>query len=74
IVSNPPFHQGKAIDYAMPERLIREAPRHLHQGGSVLIVANAFLSYRREMERSFRNVEIVTATRQYHVVKATTPR
>lgn len=25
IVSNPPFHQGKAVDYGMPQRLIDEA-------------------------------------------------
>ena len=74
IVSNPPFHQGKTIDYAMPERLIREAPAHLHPGGSVLIVANAFLSYGRELERTFRNVEVIAATRQYHVLKASVPR
>lgn len=74
IVSNPPFHQGKTIDYAMPERLLREAPDHLHPDGSVLVVANAFLTYGRELERIFRNVEVVAATRQYHVLKATSPR
>lgn len=74
IVSNPPFHQGKMIDYTMPERLLREAPAHLHPDGSVLIVANAFLTYGRELERIFRNVEVVAATRQYHVLKATSPR
>lgn len=74
IVSNPPFHQGKTIDYTMPERLLREAPAHLHPDGSVLIVANAFLTYGRELERIFRNVEVVAATRQYHVLKAASPR
>ncbi len=74
IVSNPPFHQGKEIDYTVPDRLIAEAPAHLEPGGSVLIVANAFLAYGKRMERVFRQVETVTATRQYHVLSATDPR
>ncbi len=74
IVSNPPFHQGKAIDYTMPERLIDEASRHLTAGGRLLIVANAFLAYGRRMEERFREVRIVASTRQYHVLEARHPR
>jgi 16S rRNA (guanine1207-N2)-methyltransferase len=74
IVSNPPFHQGKAIDFTMPERLIDEASRHLTAGGRLLIVANAFLAYGRRMDERFRSVRIVAATRQYHVLEARDPR
>ncbi len=74
IVSNPPFHQGKAIDLSMPDRLISEAPGHLLPGGSLMIVANSFLRYERQMRRVFGHVETVVATRQYHVIAARDPR
>ena len=74
IVSNPPFHRGKQVDYSVANRLIGEAPGHLTRGGRLLIVANAFLAYGKQMERVFRQVETVVATRQYHVLAGTEPR
>jgi len=74
IVSNPPFHRGKAIDYSVADRLIEGAPAHLRPGGSLLIVANAFLAYGKRMERVFARVETVTVTRQFHVLRASGPR
>lgn len=74
IVSNPPFHVGKAIDTSMPDQLINEAPDHLWPGGSLAIVANSFLRYERGMRLVFRHVETVAATRQYHVIVASDPR
>ncbi|MEJ7900962.1 MAG: methyltransferase [Thermomicrobiales bacterium] len=74
IVSNPPFHRGKAIDYSVADRLIEGAPAHLGPDGSLLIVANAFLAYGQRMERIFDRVETVTATRQYQVLRGTSPR
>lgn len=74
IVSNPPFHQGKQVDYSVADRLIGEAPRHLLPNGRLLIVANAFLAYGKHLGRVFGQVETVAATRQYHVLVATEPR
>lgn len=74
IVSNPPFHRSKQVDYSVVERLIREAPRHLMPDGRLLIVANAFLAYGKQMEKEFRHVETIAATRQYHVLAADNPR
>ena len=74
IVSNPPFHRGKETDRSVADRLIREAPRHMLPGGSLLIVANAFLAYGRRMSEVFGHVETVAATRQYHVIAARDPR
>lgn len=73
IVSNPPFHRGKEVDTAVADRLIDEAPAHLRPGGSLLIVANAFLAYGKSMSRVFHHVETVAATRQYHVLLARDP-
>jgi len=74
IVSNPPFHRGKAVDFSVADRLISGAPAHLAPGGSLLVVANAFLAYGRRMERVFDRVETVRSTRQYHVIQAGDPR
>jgi len=74
IVSNPPFHRGKQVDLSVADRLIAEAPRHLLPQGRLLIVANAFLAYSRQMERVFRQVETIAATRQFHVLEAREPR
>jgi 16S rRNA (guanine1207-N2)-methyltransferase len=74
IVSNPPFHRGKEVDTSVADRLIDEAPAHLRPGGSLVIVANAFLAYGKRMARVFHHVETVAATRQYHVLLAKDPR
>ncbi|MDQ3541780.1 MAG: class I SAM-dependent methyltransferase [Chloroflexota bacterium] len=74
IVSNPPFHRGKAVDLTVADRLIGEAPLHLNAGGSLLIVTNAFLAYGKRMDAVFREVETVAATRRYHVIRTSDPR
>lgn len=74
IVSNPPFHKGKQVDYSVADRLISGAPAHLTGDGRLLIVANAFLAYGKQMERVFRQVETIAATRQYHVLAGIEPR
>lgn len=73
IVSNPPFHRGKQVDLTVADALIDGAPAHLAPGGRLLIVANAFLAYGKRMERVFRHVETIAATRQYHVLMADEP-
>jgi 16S rRNA (guanine1207-N2)-methyltransferase len=74
IVSNPPFHQGKTVDYGMPQRLIAEADRYLAPHGRLVIVANAFLPYERLLEERFRVVQPIAATRRFKVLLARRPR
>jgi 16S rRNA (guanine1207-N2)-methyltransferase len=74
ILSNPPFHRGKSVDLSVADRLIADAPGHLVPGGRLLIVANAFLAYGKQMERVFRTVETVASTPQYHLLEASDPR
>lgn len=70
IVSNPPFHQGKAVDYDMPQRLIAEARDHLNPDGRLVIVANAFLPYDRLMREHLGEVDVVATSPQYRVLAA----
>ncbi|MCW4149489.1 class I SAM-dependent methyltransferase [Halomonas sp. 18H] len=70
IVSNPPFHQERAVDYGPAARLIEEAPRHLQPGGQLWLVANAFLPYPNLLERAFGTFEILADDRRFRVYRA----
>ncbi|GHC19050.1 methyltransferase [Aidingimonas halophila] len=69
IVTNPPFHQERRIDYGHTARLIQEAPSHLASGGQLLMVANAFLPYPDLLESTFGKFEIVADDRRYRVYR-----
>lgn len=71
IVSNPPFHRGKQVDYTVANEIIEGAAERLHPDGSLVIVANAFLAYGKQMSSVFTRVDTIAATPQYHVLKAT---
>ncbi|MCC5884201.1 MAG: methyltransferase [Halomonas sp.] len=70
IISNPPFHQERSIDYGPAGRLIREASAHLLPGGELWLVANAFLPYPDLLESAFGGFEIVADDRRYRVYHA----
>ncbi|QTF94499.1 class I SAM-dependent methyltransferase [Halomonas sp. BM-2019] len=70
IVSNPPFHQERAIDYGPAARLILDAPAHLKPGGQLLLVANAFLPYPDRLERAFGGFELLADDRRFRVYRA----
>lgn len=69
IVSNPPFHQERSIDYGPAGRLIRQAPGHLLPGGELWLVANAFLPYPNLLEATFGGFEIVADDRRFRVYR-----
>jgi len=70
VVSNPPFHQERSIDYGPTQRLIREAPAHLVDGGSLTLVANAFLPYPDWLQETFGSFEILADNRRFRVYRA----
>ncbi|SHK36164.1 methyltransferase [Halomonas caseinilytica] len=70
IVSNPPFHQERAVDYGPAGRLIAGAPARLEPGGQLLMVANAFLPYPDLLERAFGGFEILADDRRFRVYRA----
>jgi len=74
IVSNPPFHQQRSIDYGPAERLIREAPAHLVDGGSLTLVANTFLPYPDWLQAAFGNFETLADNRRFRVYRAVKAR
>ncbi len=50
ILSNPPFHSGREVDYQIAEEFIRQSRLALQPGGKLIIVANRFIRYERWME------------------------
>jgi|TARA_B100000700_G_scaffold129286_1_gene144879 16S rRNA (guanine1207-N2)-methyltransferase len=70
IVSNPPFHQERTIDYGPAARLIREAPAHLAPGGQLVLVANAFLPYPDLLEAAFGGFRVLADDRRFRVYLA----
>ncbi len=68
IVSNPPFHRGKQVDYTVANEIIRGAASRLNPGGELIIVANAFLAYGKQMANVFTRVDSIAKTPQYHVL------
>lgn len=71
IISNPPFHTGKATDYELASRLISQAPNYLKKGGEIWIVANRFLPYPDLLQAAFKHFIIAAETGKFRVYKAT---
>lgn len=74
IVSNPPFHQSRDIDYGPARRMIADAAAHLCPGGKLYIVANAFLPYRAQLEENFERVDTLLEDGRYRIYRAGSPR
>ena len=72
VVTNPPFHVGKATDLDVPMQFIEDAFQVLTKGGQLFLVANRTLPYEQAIRHRFGNVgnlhdgprfKVLTATR-----------
>jgi 16S rRNA (guanine1207-N2)-methyltransferase len=68
ILTNPPFHAGRQVDYQIAHALIASAYAVLDRGGQLRLVANRFIRYDRLMSELFGNVSIITQSPTYHVL------
>ncbi len=59
IVSNPPYHEGKAQTDEVVELLVRGAPDHLAMGGSLVFVTQRRLPVAALMESTFETFEVL---------------
>ena len=71
VLSNPPFHAGKQIDYQIAHALIASAFNVLEPGGELRLVANRFIRYNHLMSELFGNVSVIAQTSAYHVLSST---
>lgn len=74
IVSNPPFHQGRADQPDLGRAFIVAAADALHAHGELWLVANRHLPYEATLRARFATVEAVAAGQGYKVLHARGPR
>lgn len=67
VVTNPPFHKGHGVDFEVAQFFVAEAARVLRPGGSLYLVANAFLPYAPWLEAHFTRVTLAQETPRFRV-------
>jgi 16S rRNA (guanine1207-N2)-methyltransferase len=67
ILTNPPFHAGKAVDYQMAQAFIQQSWNQLIPGGQFILVANQFIRYDALLQLTFQNTRLVVARNGYQV-------
>jgi 16S rRNA (guanine1207-N2)-methyltransferase len=70
VVTNPPFHVGKATDLGVPLQFIDDSWTVLSPGGTLFLVANRTLPYERAIERRFGNLATVHDGQRFKVLSA----
>ncbi|MGF1657040.1 MAG: class I SAM-dependent methyltransferase [Verrucomicrobiales bacterium] len=70
VIMNPPFHQGRRADREYGQRFLLHAHEILAPGGSLWVVANAFLPYEALLRNSYASLEPVVRTESYKVLLA----
>ena len=70
IVSNPPFHQGRADQPELGQTFINAAANALETNGSLWLVANRHLPYELTLATRFGSVETVMVKDGFKVFKA----
>lgn len=70
VVSNPPFHVGKATNLELPLQFIRDAFEVLNDGGRLYLVANRTLPYEGMIEEQFGRVHTIHDGQRFKVLHA----
>lgn len=70
IVSNPPFHQGRADEPGLGQGFIAAAAGALRAGGQLWLVANRHLPYEAALARGFSGVRTVREDAGFKVIEA----
>lgn len=70
ILSNPPFHQGKARDYTVMHRLIEGAPSRLLPKGCLVLVTQAQAPVAGPLNEHFDLVEVIAEDGRFKVWRA----
>ena len=73
VVTNPPFHQGRAADPSLGQGFISAAAAMLKPKGQLWLVANRHLPYETTLKDAFRTVELHAETPSFKVFHATSP-
>jgi 16S rRNA (guanine1207-N2)-methyltransferase len=74
VVTNPPFHTGRAADPALGRAFISAAAAMLHAGGQLWLVANRHLPYEAHLRDVFVRVDEAGGDKSFKVFCATRPK
>ena len=70
VVTNPPFHVGKATDLNVPLQFIHDAWEVLAPGGRLYLVANRTLPYENTIKHRFGNITTLHDGQRFKVLSA----
>lgn len=70
VVSNPPFHQGRADQPELGQAFIRAAAQALRPGGRLCLVANRHLPYEKALSQGFGEVRKLADAGGFKVIHA----
>ncbi len=70
IVTNPPFHEHRAMGDAIAWQMFVDSHRALRHGGELLVVGNRHLAHHAKLRRIFGNCDVVASTSRYVLVRA----
>ncbi len=74
VVSNPPFHQGRAAQADLGRGFIAAAARLLARHGTLWLVANRHLPYEKDLSAAFAEVREVAGDASFKVFRARKPK
>ncbi len=73
VVTNPPFHVGRATDPSLGQMFIRAAQRMLKPNGTLWLVANRQLPYEGVLRDCFREVDELAGDKTFKIFHARKP-
>lgn len=73
VVTNPPFHAGRAADPSLGRAFVATAARVLRPSGRLHLVANRHLPYEAALGAAFAEVAVRRDEKGYKVIEATRP-
>ncbi|SHI77310.1 class I SAM-dependent methyltransferase [Wenxinia saemankumensis] len=74
VVTNPPFHAGRAADPGLGRAFIAAAARGLTRDGQLWLVANRQLPYEEALDGAFARTQTLRETAGFKVLHASRPR
>ena len=70
VLNNPPFHQQRAVDDAVPWQMFCQARTALVKGGQLWVVGNRHLGYHAKLKRLLGNCRVVASNGKFVVLQA----
>ncbi len=70
VITNPPFHSGRAQDLSITQQFIKDCASQLRPRGQLLVVANRFLPYPDTLEATFGQFQVLDEDGKFRVYLA----